>query len=182
MEGCVDLSAPLKQRMKTDILARPRLVIERMRLENFKSYAGVQEIGPFDKCFTAVVGPNGSGKSNVLDALLFVFGKRAKQIRQNKVGELVHRSARHPDIQQASVTVFFHEVVEDPEGGPGATRVVPGSEMTLKRTANRNDTSKYYVDGRASNFTEVTEILGRKGVDLEHNRFLILQGEVEQAD
>ena len=166
--------------MKTDILARPRLVIEHMRLENFKSYAGVQEIGPFDKCFTAVVGPNGSGKSNVLDALQFVFGKRAKQIRQNKVGELVHRSAAHPDIQQAAVTVYFHEVVEDPAGGAGATRVVPGSELTLKRTANRNDTSKYYVNGRASNFTEVTEILGRKGVDLEHNRFLILQGEVEQ--
>lgn len=176
----MDLSVPLKQRMKTDILARPRLVIEHMRLENFKSYAGVQEIGPFDKCFTAVVGPNGSGKSNVLDALLFVFGKRAKRIRLKKVGELVHRSAAHPNIQQASVTVFFHEVVEDPAAGPGATRVVPGSEMTLTRTANRNDTSRYYVNGRASNFTEVTEILGRKGVDLEHNRFLILQGEVEQ--
>lgn len=29
--------------------------------------------------FTAVVGPNGSGKSNVIDSMLFVFGKRAKQ-------------------------------------------------------------------------------------------------------
>jgi structural maintenance of chromosome 4 len=29
-----------------------------------------------------VVGPNGSGKSNVIDALLFVFGKRAKQARR----------------------------------------------------------------------------------------------------
>jgi chromosome segregation ATPase len=31
--------------------------------------------------FSSVVGPNGSGKSNVIDALLFVFGKRAKQAR-----------------------------------------------------------------------------------------------------
>ena len=31
--------------------------------------------------FSSVVGPNGSGKSNVIDALLFVFGKRAKQVR-----------------------------------------------------------------------------------------------------
>lgn len=30
--------------------------------------------------FSSVVGPNGSGKSNVIDALLFVFGKRAKQV------------------------------------------------------------------------------------------------------
>lgn len=28
-----------------------------------------------------MVGPNGSGKSNVIDAMLFVFGKRAKQVR-----------------------------------------------------------------------------------------------------
>jgi structural maintenance of chromosome 4 len=31
-----------------------------------------------------VVGPNGSGKSNVIDALLFVFGKRAKQVRDGE--------------------------------------------------------------------------------------------------
>jgi AAA15 family ATPase/GTPase len=36
---------------------------------------------------SAVVGPNGSGKSNVIDGLLFVFGRRAKQIRLKK---LVH--------------------------------------------------------------------------------------------
>jgi structural maintenance of chromosome 4 len=62
-----------------------RLIIHKMVLENFKSYAGAQEIGPFEKCFSAVVGPNGSGKSNVIDAMLFVFGKRAKQMRQAKV-------------------------------------------------------------------------------------------------
>lgn len=28
---------------------RPRLVIARLELENFKSYAGVQQIGPFHK-------------------------------------------------------------------------------------------------------------------------------------
>ena len=28
---------------------KPRLVIKRLELENFKSYAGVQHIGPFHK-------------------------------------------------------------------------------------------------------------------------------------
>ena len=62
----------------------PRLMIKSMILENFKSYAGPQEIGPFDKNMSSVVGPNGSGKSNVIDAMLFVFGKRAKKLRLNK--------------------------------------------------------------------------------------------------
>lgn len=34
------------------------------------------------QCFSSVVGPNGSGKSNVIDAMLFVFGKKAKQVRK----------------------------------------------------------------------------------------------------
>ena len=37
-----------------------------LELENFKSYAGKQTVGPFDD-FTCIIGPNGSGKSNVMD-------------------------------------------------------------------------------------------------------------------
>ena len=66
-----------------------RLMISKMVLENFKSYAGQVTIGPFDKNMTSVVGPNGSGKSNVIDSMLFVFGFKAKQMRQSKVSELI---------------------------------------------------------------------------------------------
>jgi hypothetical protein len=65
--------------------SRPRLMILKMIIENFKSYGGVKEIGPFHKSFSSVVGPNGSGKSNVIDAMLFVFGKKASQMRFKKV-------------------------------------------------------------------------------------------------
>ena len=49
--------------------------------------------------FSSVVGPNGSGKSNVIDAMLFVFGKRAKQLRLNKVSELIHNSTDFRNLQ-----------------------------------------------------------------------------------
>jgi structural maintenance of chromosome 4 len=78
--------------VSADVVVPQRLMITQMDLENFKSYAGVVTIGPFDKNMTSVVGPNGSGKSNVIDAMLFVFGFRAKQMRQNKVSELIHSS------------------------------------------------------------------------------------------
>lgn len=69
-----------------------RLVISKMVLENFKSHGGLKEIGPFHTSMSAVVGPNGSGKSNLIDALLFVFGKRASKLRLKKVSELIHKS------------------------------------------------------------------------------------------
>jgi structural maintenance of chromosome 4 len=37
-----------------------RLIITRMVLENFKSYAGVQNIGPFHHSFSSVVGSFGT--------------------------------------------------------------------------------------------------------------------------
>ncbi|GJP29429.1 hypothetical protein CLOM_g16692 [Closterium sp. NIES-68] len=154
-----------------------RLIITEMVLENFKSYAGVQRVGPFHKCFSSVVGPNGSGKSNVIDAMLFVFGKRAKQLRLNKVSELIHNSTDHQNLESARVSVHFKEIVDlDDE----KYESVPGSEFVISRTAYRNNTSKYHVDEHASTFTEVTRLLKAKGVDLDNNRFLILQGEVEQ--
>nr|CAB3464830.1 unnamed protein product [Digitaria exilis] len=157
--------------------ARPRLFIKEMVLRNFKSYAGEQRIGPFHKSFSAVVGPNGSGKSNVIDAMLFVFGKRAKQMRLNKVSELIHNSSNHQNLDSAGVSVHFQEIIDLDDGN---YRAVDGSDFVISRVAFRDNASKYYINDRGSNFTEVTKLLKGKGVDLDNNRFLILQGEVEQ--
>lgn len=155
----------------------PRLFIREMVLRNFKSYAGEQRVGPFHKSFSAVVGPNGSGKSNVIDAMLFVFGKRAKQMRLNKVSELIHNSTNHQNLDSAGVSVHFQEIIDLDEG---TYEAVPGSDFVITRIAFRDNSSKYYINDRLSNFTEVTKKLKGKGVDLDNNRFLILQGEVEQ--
>ncbi|ONK68794.1 uncharacterized protein A4U43_C05F16100 [Asparagus officinalis] len=156
---------------------RPRLFIKEMVLRNFKSYAGEQRIGPFHKSFSAVVGPNGSGKSNVIDAMLFVFGKRAKQMRLNKVSELIHNSSNHQNLESAGVSVHFQEIIDLDDGNYEA---IKGSDFSITRVAFRDNSSKYYINDRGSNFTEVTKKLKGKGVDLDNNRFLILQGEVEQ--
>jgi len=156
-----------------------RLMITKMTLENFKSYAGAQEIGPFHKCFSSIVGPNGSGKSNVIDALLFVFGKRAKQLRLNKVSELIHKSSGFPDLESCSVEVHFQLII-DHDDHPDDFEVVPGSQFVVVRTAFGNNQSKYTVDSRTSSFAEVGQLLRGHGIDLDNNRFLILQGEVEQ--
>ncbi len=105
---------PPKGKKKVAVVASgtSRLMIKRMVLENFKSYAGVQDIGPFHKCFSSIVGPNGSGKSNVIDALLFVFGKRANQIRLKKISELIHSSSSFKDLQECKVSVHFHEIID----------------------------------------------------------------------
>jgi structural maintenance of chromosome 4 len=155
---------------------RARMVITYLILTNFKSYAGRQEVGPFHASFSSVVGPNGSGKSNVIDSLLFVFGFRASKMRQGKLSALIHNSAAYPDLDYCEVEVHFQEVMDLPHGGH---EVIPESSIIVSRRAFKNNSSSYYINGKTSNYTTVTTMLKEKGIDLDHKRFLILQGEVE---
>jgi structural maintenance of chromosome 4 len=157
--------------------APQRVMITRMVLDNFKSYAGPITIGPFDANMTSVVGPNGSGKSNVIDAMLFVFGFRANKMRQGKLSELIHSSSRHPNLQYTKVSVHFRDVVDLPDG---TVQPVEGTELVVAREAKQDNSSTYWVNGKRAGREEVVTLLKRRGIDLDHNRFLILQGEVEQ--
>ncbi|KAE8144032.1 RecF/RecN/SMC [Aspergillus pseudotamarii] len=181
------LEKPMDIMMKARNLAHPtipeepsgpksRMVIKTLILNNFKSYAGKQIVGPFHASFSSVVGPNGSGKSNVIDALLFVFGFRASKMRQGKISALIHNSADFPDLPFCEVEVHFQEVLDQPDG---AHEIVPDSQLIISRKAFKNNTSKYYMNGKETNFTAVTTLLRDRGIDLDHKRFLILQGEVE---
>ena len=128
--------------MHEPVAPAQRTVITWLVLNNFKSYAGRQEVGPFHASFSSVVGPNGSGKSNVIDSLLFVFGFRASKMRQSKLSALIHNSAAFPDLDYCEVEVHFQEVKDLPNGGH---EVIPNSQLVVSRRAFKNNSSKYYI-------------------------------------
>lgn len=84
-----------------------------------------------------------------------------------------------PSLDYARVSIYF-QLIQDDESHDENFEVIPGSEFTVSRVAYANNTSKYTIDNRTSSFTEVGQLLRGHGVDLDNNRFLILQGEVEQ--
>ena len=101
---------------------------------------------------------------------------------------MIHNSANVAPCQFARVSVHFEDIID----GDNDTfvfyeifitlrfSVVPNSQIVISRVAYQNNTSKYFINNKASNATEVTNILKKRGIDLDNNRFLILQGEVEQ--
>ncbi|KAI9919863.1 hypothetical protein PsorP6_015726 [Peronosclerospora sorghi] len=149
-----------------------RLMITKMQLENFKSYAGKVEVGSFHKYISAVVGPNVSGKSNVIDALLFVFGKRASNLRLKKVSKLVHHSADFSDLDMATVSVFFHEIIDTEEGEAASEIidneanyvVVPNSEFCATRTATKSNVSKYSINDKPREVEQIA-MMKSKGAE-----------------
>eukprot|EP00477_Mikrocytos_mackini_P001460 GAHX01001569.1.p1 GENE.GAHX01001569.1~~GAHX01001569.1.p1 ORF type:complete len:1231 (-),score=359.42 GAHX01001569.1:23-3715(-) len=148
------------------------LKIEKIVFKNFKSFAGTVEIQNINGYFNSIVGPNGSGKSNILDGLLFVFGKRTKQIRLNKLSELIFNSTETVGkINSASVTIHFLEYNKD----------TPEDKVTftIAREAYFNNISKYFINEKAVKFDDLYTFLLGKNLDIKNNRFIILQGEID---
>ena len=50
-----------------------------------------------------------------------------------------------------------------------------GSEFVVSRTAYKDNSSVYHLNGKKVLFREVATLLRGHGIDLDHNRFLILQ-------
>ncbi len=108
--------------------------------------------------------------------MLFVFGYRAQQIRSKKLSVLIHNSSKYPNINSCKVAVHFKQIVDLEDG---RCEFVDNSEIIISRTAHKNNSSFYEINGREVKFKEVAKVLDAHGIDLLHNRFLILQGEVE---
>lgn len=108
--------------------------------------------------------------------MLFVFGYRANQLRSKKLSVLIHNSAKHPNVNSCKVAVHFEQIVDKEDG---TFEVIPNSEIIVGRTAFSNNKSFYTVNGSEVTFKEVAKLLESYNIDLLHNRFLILQGEVE---
>lgn len=135
-----------------------KLILKSIKLFNFKSYKGLHEINNIDSCFTAIVGPNGSGKSNIIDSILFVLGFRAKKMRHSQITDLIYSDGERE-------TKCFVELIFN--------------KFKIKREVYINKITKYYYDDKEISNNELIKKMVDEGIDMEHNRFLILQGEIE---
>ena len=137
-----------------------------IELENFKSYSGVQRIGPF-KNFTSVIGPNGSGKSNLMDAISFVFGVQSRDLRSSQMKDLIFRPpGKTVQNLRASATLIYQD--DETE-----------EETRFSRSISPNGVGEYRVDGTVVSFAVYEERLSDIGVILKARNFLVFQGDVE---
>jgi hypothetical protein len=65
-------------------------------VENFKSYKGVQTIGPFEHAFTAIIGPNGSGQAKQTTLVSWLLN--APRRKKESVGAFVVFRALAPRL------------------------------------------------------------------------------------
>ena len=82
----------------------------------------------------------------------------------------------HPQtFEKCSVYSFNHNYLVFYLQPGDDYEVIEGSQFVVSRTARKDNSSDYHVNGRKVPFKEVARLLKDCGIDLDHNRFLILQ-------
>eukprot|EP00930_Biecheleria_cincta_P054883 TRINITY_DN41271_c0_g1_i1.p1 TRINITY_DN41271_c0_g1~~TRINITY_DN41271_c0_g1_i1.p1 ORF type:complete len:1285 (-),score=320.43 TRINITY_DN41271_c0_g1_i1:29-3883(-) len=144
--------------------------IEQLVLQNFKSYAGRHEIGPFDK-FTCIIGPNGSGKSNIMDAISFCLGIKTKHLRGDRLKDLVYKREEETadsNTREAAVTLVF--------------RSARGERLHFSRSINSKGEAAYRAGPPEATkelpYGEYAKLLARENIFVKARSFLVFQGDV----
>jgi structural maintenance of chromosome 1 len=154
-----------------------------LELENFKSYAGLQIIGPFQD-FTSVIGPNGAGKSNLMDAISFVLGVQSRDLRSSQMKDLIFRPPNHgTTTTTTTTTAVTTTTTTTPALTARATLVYETpedkEELRFSRSISAAGVGEYHVDNVTVSFTKYEAALADIGVLVKARNFLVFQGDVE---
>jgi len=154
------------------------MYLKRVKLRNFKSFAGATEI-PFQPGFTGVAGPNGMGKSNISDAILFVLGPTSsKALRAERLTHLFFNGgASKKAATECEVSLVFDN----------SDRLLPSeaAEVEVTRYVKLAPSdpdgyySYFYVNGRRSTQTEIDTLLSHARLSGDGYN-LVQQGDVNK--
>lgn len=138
--------------------------IERLMVQGFKSF-GERTALDFSAGVFGIVGPNGSGKSNLVEALRWVVGARARELRGEEALSLLFQGA------DGKAPLGFAEVVL--ELSDGAKRLV------LSRRLERSGEAEVRLGGARASLRQIEQAL--LGTGLSRSGYAVVgQGEVGQ--
>ncbi len=136
--------------------------IERLTLHGFKSFAERTEL-LFDRGVTGIIGPNGSGKSNIVEAIRFVMGSRARALRAREAEALIfHGGDSARQMPFAEVELALRD---------GTQRYV------VRRRIDRDGHQEVTLNGRRATFRQIERALAGSGLGKSAHA-LVGQGEV----
>ncbi|MGJ3494226.1 Chromosome partition protein Smc [Piscirickettsia salmonis] len=128
--------------------------LKKIKLAGFKSFVDPMTV-ELPSQLAAIVGPNGCGKSNIIDAVRWVMGESsAKNLRGESITDVIFSgsSARKP-VSQATIELIF-----DNSQGKLVGPYVSYSEISIKRTVNREAQSSYFLNGTKCRKRDIADV------------------------
>ncbi len=132
-----------------------KATIDSIQMINFKSFR--RALIPLPPGLIAITGPNGSGKSNILDAIAFVMGWRAKRLRAPRIEHLVRKGS-----QSGCVILTINNSPE---------------KFKLAREVRPNGESVYRINGGRSSASDAFDLLSELGFITDRYAF-VTQGDI----
>ena len=154
------------------------MYLKRVKLRNFKSFAGTTEI-PFQHGFTGVAGPNGMGKSNISDAILFVLGPTSsKALRAERLTHLFFNGgASKKPATECEVSLVFDNT--DKLLPSDSAEVEITRYVKLAPSDPDGYYSYFYVNGKRTTQTEIDALLAHARLSGDGYN-LVQQGDVNK--
>lgn len=137
-----------------------------------------------------------AGKSNVMDAICFVLGVNAKNIRADKLKDLVFKVEGKPgkvsneaapslrsganahlallQVNEASVTMHYVLTAGEIEN------YTEDTVLEFMRTVTAKGTSEYFIQGNKLDAKDYSTALAELRIDTKARNFLVFQGDVGQ--
>ena len=147
------------------ILAKKNeLKLNKLVLENFKSFEGRHEVGYFLN-FSVVLGPNGSGKSNIIDAICFALGMKTISLRTKNLRDLVYKR----DADDESRRNCFVELVFSKDG----------DEISFKRVITQKGGSEFFFNDTKLPGEDYLKKLESLDIPSKARYFILVQGAID---
>ena len=146
-----------------------------IRMAGFKSFVEPTRVRLATN-LTGIVGPNGCGKSNIIDAVRWVLGESARNIRGQSLGDVIFDgSAGRQRLDQAAI-----ELTLDNEDGALGGEHANYSEIKIRREVRRaqEHQSRYYLNGAAARRRDIADLFQGTGLG-RGNYAIIAQGMVQ---
>lgn len=198
---------PLPEHIQALLTPKYRLVINKIEISNFKSFAGRIQLDQFDEVQTSMhlYSHLYSFVSSILLALLDLMAavcidqsvrkfdnRRFLSLgKSNVIDSLLfvigHRASK---MRGAKLSTLLHNSAECPNVKSCSVTVhfeaiaIEGDQekirFSITRIAFPDNSSHYKINERQVSLKDVTKLLREYGVDLDHSRYLILQVDCEK--
>ncbi len=133
-------------------------------MKGFKSSGPRTTVINFEKGFTVITGPNGSGKSNIADAIMFAIGEnspKALRAANGRLSGLIYEPKEEGTTKESKPKSCRVSVQFD-----NSDRSIPVDSdlVTITRDLTEDGDSSYYINGRKTTRTSLTEIIDLAGL------------------
>lgn len=145
------------------------MLIREIILENFMSYEYARI--PLKPGLNVVCGPNGAGKSSILLAISVALGQAYTE-RSRKLSDLIRWGK-----DNARVTLTFDNT---PKEGKRPVKELDADYFRISRYLKKDGTYWFEVNFQAANKNDVTNILGKFGLDPDNMLVIMHQNTMEE--